>query len=104
EAMAALAGAELPRFTERSITDHGDFLREVERTRAQGYAVDDEEYLRGVRAVAAPVRYGGKAVAALWVAGFASRLTQEQLATAGALLVRAAETLSRGLATSPVAT
>jgi len=101
EARAALERTELPRFTDRSITDPEEFLREVDRARTLGDAVDDEEYLRGVRAVAAPVLCGGKAVAALWVAGFTSRLTDDQVVAAGALLVRAVATVSRGLFPAP---
>ncbi len=96
-ARAALEGVALPRFTERSVTDPAEFLREVEATRARGYAVDDEEYLRGVRAVAAPISRGGQAVAALWVAGFATRLTDGRLARAGELLVEAAAGIGRRL-------
>ncbi len=97
EAGAALADVTLPRFTERSITDPAHFLREVDFTRARGYALDDEEYLSGVRAVAAPVQRGAETVAALWVAGFASRLTDDRLRDAATLTVRAAEAVSHDL-------
>lgn len=101
EARSTLEATELPRFTERSITDRERFLREVELARARGYAVDDEEYLRGVRAAAAPVRCGAQTVAALWVAGFASRLTEARLTEAATLVARATEGISRGLLPSP---
>lgn len=71
-----LADHALPRFTERSITDPEQFLAAVEQTREQGFATDDEEYLRGVRAVAAPIRFRNRTVAALWVVGFSSHLTE----------------------------
>lgn len=79
-ARAALAEAPLPRFTDRSITDPDAFLVEVRKVREQGYGTDEEEYLRGVRAAAAPIRCGGETVAAMWVAGFATRLSDERLA------------------------
>ena len=70
----------LPRFTDRTVTDPESFLGEVAKARELGYATDDEEYLRGVRAVAAPVRRSGETVAAIWVAGFSSRVTDAHLA------------------------
>lgn len=76
---AALVHTALPAFTERTLTDPEAFLAEVDRTRQQGYGTDDEEYLRGVRAVAVPVRTHGELAAVLWVAGFASRLTETRL-------------------------
>jgi DNA-binding IclR family transcriptional regulator len=89
-----LAGASLPRFTERTVTEPGGFLAAVAAARERGYAVDDEEYLRGVRAVAAPIRQGGETVAAIWVAGFSTRLTDERLALARAEVQEAARVCS----------
>jgi len=100
-ARAALGDAPLPRFTERSITDPEHYMREVDLAWARGYALDDEEYVKGVRAVAAPVRCGAETVAALWVAGFTSRLTDARFRDAANLTVRAAEAVSREL--SPLA-
>ena len=85
----------LPRFTERSITDPGAFLEEVRKTKSRGWSVDDEEYLRGVRAVAAPIRYGDRVAAAVWCVGFVSSLTDEGMDSAGRELKDAADTVSR---------
>ncbi|MDF1552676.1 MAG: IclR family transcriptional regulator [Deferrisomatales bacterium] len=93
-ARGKVTGAPLPRFTDRTITDPEQFLGEVSRARELGYATDDEEYLRGVRAVAAPVRRGGETVGALWVAGFSTRLTDERLALVRAELLEAARVCS----------
>lgn len=95
EAASALAATELPHFTNRSITDRAQFLAEVERARAVGYATDDEEYLSGVRAVAAPIRRHDHCVGALWIAGFASRLSDGRLARACEEVRRTAEAISR---------
>lgn len=46
----------LPERTEYTITELDDLLAELERTREQGYAVDDEECVIGLRCVAAPIR------------------------------------------------
>ena len=95
EAAAALAGTELPRFTKRSITDPARFLDEVERTRTRGYATDDEEYLSGVKAVAAAIHCDDPCMLALWVPGFASRLSGDRLTRAGEEVRKTAEIISR---------
>jgi DNA-binding IclR family transcriptional regulator len=45
----------LPKFTERTITDHEALIEELERTRERGYAIDDQEAKPGIRCIAAPV-------------------------------------------------
>ena len=85
----------LPRFTERSITDPDVFVQEVRRTKRRGWSVDDEEYLRGVRAVAAPIIHGDRIVAAVWCVGFVSSLTNEGMDSAGKELKDAADAVSR---------
>jgi len=69
----------LPRYTDKSIVDAGRYLEEVSRTRAQGYAVDLEEYLKGVTAVAALIYSGHFPIAAAWVVGFTSSMADEKL-------------------------
>ena len=93
-ARAKVTEAPLPRFTNRTITDPERFLGEVSKTRELGYATDDEEYLRGVRAVAAPIRRGEETVGALWVAGFSTRLTDERLALVRTELLEAVRVCS----------
>lgn len=45
----------LPSKTEATITDEDALFEELERIRERGYALNDEEKLRGLRAVGAPV-------------------------------------------------
>jgi len=54
-------------------------LRELEKIRKQGYAIDDEECYEGVRCVAAPVRAGGKIVAAISITGSIFTMTMERI-------------------------
>ena len=83
----------LRRYTGNSITDPSRFLEAVEKARRDGYALDDEEYIPGVRAVAAPVFNGGRKLSAIWVVGFTpsmdkdnlKRIAKETRKTAGAI-------------------
>lgn len=47
--------AQLERFTETTITDPDEYRQEIERTRERGYAIDLEEFVTGVAAVAVGV-------------------------------------------------
>ena len=80
-----LARLGLPPHTARSIRTAGAFLTELERVRADGWAVDDEEEEEGVRCLAMPVGPGATAVAALSVSGPASRLASGDPAVLGAM-------------------
>jgi DNA-binding IclR family transcriptional regulator len=69
----------LARFTPRSIFDPKKFLKEAAETKKRGYAVDDEEYMSGVRAVAAPIQTASPPFAAIWVVGFTSSLDDQKM-------------------------
>ncbi len=69
----------LPRFTSNSITTLEEYLAELNRVRSRGYAVDDEEYLSGVRAVAVALNNRQGLPMAIWVVGFAVNMGLEKL-------------------------
>lgn len=61
--------------TDRTIRDRASLYHDLERVRARGYAVDNEEDSRGARCIAAPVRNSaGKVVAAVSISGPAARI------------------------------
>jgi DNA-binding IclR family transcriptional regulator len=66
----------LPRFTEHSIGDTADYIRELDQVRRQGYALDNEEYLPGVKAVAVGLGNLQGLPLAVWVVGFASAMDE----------------------------
>ena len=68
----------LTRYTAHTITTHAALEREVQRIAAQGYAVDDEELIDGLRCFAVPITSGVRLLGALSVAGPASRVTLER--------------------------
>ena len=94
EILDFLAERELPQYTENSITDTAQFLEEVEKTRVRGYAVDFEEYLKGMRAVATLIYSGHFPVGAIWVVGFTSSLNDEKLPHVITHLKQTAEEIS----------
>jgi DNA-binding IclR family transcriptional regulator len=66
-------------YGKNTITTVDKLLEELGKIRTQGYAIDDEEYYEGVRCIAAPVRAGGKIVAALSITGSVFTLTMERI-------------------------
>ncbi len=85
-------------FTPRSITKITAYRAAIQRVRALGYALDDEEYLVGVRAAAAPVVDARSfVIAALCVVGFSTRLPHDRLIRIAKQTRDAAEKISREL-------
>ncbi len=87
----------LPHFTQRSIVDPEDYLAELDRVRRQGYAVDEEEYLPGVKAVAVAVGNQRGLPLAIWVVGFADAMGKNAVAEIVAETRRAAAGLRESL-------
>ncbi|MEI4473755.1 IclR family transcriptional regulator [Frigidibacter sp. MR17.24] len=85
--------------TPRSLTTPAALMAEIARVRAQGYAVDDEEFVAGMRCVAAVVRdAGGEPVCAVSISGLAARVTQASVPELAQVVRRAAEALTEALA------
>lgn len=88
----------LPRFTKNTITDPDVFEAELAKIRIQGYAIDNEEIMDGLRCVAAPIRdHSGKVCAAISISGPVSRLEGERLNLAIRLITETAEEISAKL-------
>lgn len=82
--------------TPRTIVNLKDFQRDLEETRARGFAIDDEENEVGGRCVAAPILdHRGKVVAALSVSSPVSRTPDEILPERGQQVGDAARAVSR---------
>jgi DNA-binding IclR family transcriptional regulator len=64
----------LVQFTQRSVVKKEDYLAELEAVRRDGYAVDNEEYLPGVKAVAVALGNQRGLPLAIWVVGFADSM------------------------------
>jgi len=85
----------LPRFTDKSIVDADSYFNELQHVRNRGYAVDDEEYILGVRAVASPLTGLGQLRAAIWAVGFKANLDDRRMQTLAEEVLRAARDISR---------
>ncbi len=95
EAARLIRQVELRRDTEKSITDPDRYLEEVRAARRSGYALDDEEYIQGVRAVAAPIPLAGRPMSAIWIVGFTQSMSNEKMMMIAAKTKQAAEAISR---------
>jgi IclR family acetate operon transcriptional repressor len=90
--------ADLIHPTHHTIVDPEAYSAELESVRRLGYATDDEEYLTGVRATAAPVIDArGRLAAAVLVVGLTASLPVEDLPRTGELTAHAARAISAAL-------
>jgi DNA-binding IclR family transcriptional regulator len=85
----------LPRFTDNTITDTELYFQELEKVRQQGFALDDEEYIMGVRAASAPIEGLGQLKSAIWVVGFKAGLDDSRLVSVALETQKAAEKISK---------
>ena len=98
DAARAQHRANLTHPTPRTITDPVLYAQELERVRRRAYATDDEEYLTGVRAAAAPVFDArGRLAAAVLIVGLTGSLRVEDLARTGEACADAARKISGAL-------
>ena len=75
-----LRNAELPPFTQKTITDKAQLSQEIENVRRSGVAFDDGEFNTEVRCVAVPVRdFTGQVAGAIGLSGPIWRLSIQNL-------------------------
>ena len=88
----------MKRLTPKSIARAGELRDALERVRRDGYAVDDEEFLIGLRCVAAVVYNDqGEALAGVSVSGLASRVPRERIPELGRLVRETAREMTLAL-------
>lgn len=82
---------ELRSYTPKTLTSRRELAEEIARTRARGYAVDDEEFAQGIRCVACPVYdAAGEMIAAAGVSGPSVRVDDKRLEELGRIVGAAA--------------
>lgn len=78
----------LERYTEKTITDRNDLIKELARIRRQGYAVDNQEKEHGVRCIAAPIlNYTGLMTAAISISGASQWITMERVRSLAGMVI-----------------
>ncbi|SCZ71052.1 transcriptional regulator, IclR family [Epibacterium ulvae] len=84
--------------TSHSLRSKDDVFAEIHRIRVQGFALDDEEYVIGMRCVAAPVwSEMSEAIAAVSVSGLAARLTRDHVPAIAKQVVDKAAQLTKAI-------
>lgn len=95
---ALLHKHKLHKFTEHTLTSVTELKKELERVRAAGYAVDDQEFLNGVRCVSAPIKDShGTTVAGISVSGPSFRIDSVRLSMLADAVQAAAISVSEEL-------
>ncbi len=89
---------ELSPHTPNTDTTQKAVLASIERTRKLGYAIDEEEFVPGVRCIAAPVRNAfGKTVAAVGITASTSTFTKPKIRTMAEKLNHAVSEISANM-------
>ena len=91
----------MPRLTVKTITTPSALRADLERARAAGHAIDDEEHAIGLRCIAAPVfDETGDVVAAVSASGPMARIVDERVGPLSALVLDAAQRISLDMGAS----
>jgi len=99
---AFVARTGLHPMTARSHRDVDSAMRDIARIRRQGYALDDEEHVTGLRCIAAVVWSAqGEAACAISISGLAARLPDDKIDRIGQIVARAARDLTETLGGHP---
>lgn len=86
------------RLTAHTLPGQAEFMAALNTVRQKGYALDDEEFLTGLRCVAAPVfNARGEAFCAISISGLASRVPPDRLPEIGALVIDTAAAITTAL-------
>ena len=93
-----LENYEYTKYTDHTILNQEDLLRELKKIKEQGYAIDDEEVSEGVRCVAVPIFNFGNAVRySIGISGSVTMMTEAKVKLYVERLGRAAKKISREL-------
>lgn len=92
------------RRTPSTITSASALVRHIKKVRQQGYALNDQESERGLRAIAVPVKNRqDQTIAAISISGPVTRLSLENLLAARVDLIDCAQKITQSLYGTPTA-
>jgi IclR family KDG regulon transcriptional repressor len=82
----------LKKYTPNSCIDKNKFRRMILQVEREGVAVDREEYLEGIKALAIPVKVGRPDLnLAIWAVGLAGQLKEEDIPSYSAIMTKVRE-------------
>lgn len=91
-------GLNLEKLTDKTFVNPDALMDELDKISKQGYSIDDEEFMDGMRAIAVPVTdNNGRFVAALAFHGPSQRLSVEYLVEQRDVLFNGAQTIKQGV-------
>lgn len=86
----------IPKFTQNTITKKSEFVKKLEETKKNGYTIDNEEFIEGIKCVAAPIfDHEGNVKFSLSTTGPAFRMTEEKIEELIIIIKEAANEISR---------
>lgn len=92
----------LERYTDKTITDPAEYKKMLRAVRAQGWAIDDEEYMTGYRCIGAPIYdYSGSVIASISLTGSLEQMAEERQPVIIDALKRTASVISKGMGYLP---
>lgn len=97
-----IAGGNFYPLTPRTITTRRGLVAELQKIRAQGYAIDDEEFELGLRCIAAPIFAGDRVIAAISSSGPSTRFVPAAYETISSEIMRTASSISREASSYPI--
>jgi DNA-binding IclR family transcriptional regulator len=93
-----LSANRLVKFTDLSCVNKKKYKQMIKKAQREGFALDDEEYIEGIRALAVPLNlYRGNQEAAIWIVGLKSQLRDEALPGLKSMLQDIAEKIETRL-------
>lgn len=86
----------IPQHTKNTITNKADFIKKLEEMKQKGYAIDNEEFVEGIKCVAAPIfDHDGKVRFSLSTTGPAFRMKDDKIKELIVIIKEAANEISR---------
>lgn len=86
----------IPKYTKNTITNKSEFIKKLEEIKKNGYTVDNEEFVEGIKCVAAPIfDHEGNVKFSISTTGPAFRMTDEKIEELSVIIKEAANKISR---------
>ncbi|MEH6522537.1 MAG: IclR family transcriptional regulator C-terminal domain-containing protein [Sulfitobacter sp.] len=93
--LRALVSGALRTMTTKNLLTRDEVFDDIRRIRERGYALDDEEFVIGMKCVAAPIwSESGEPIGSLSVSGLAARVTPENIEDVAKHVMAAAKELT----------